>query len=207
MSRLRVINLGLPKSGTTTLGVALRRAGLSVADHRIRPRKTDDPALRGAFVGDLLYRGYFETGDPLALLDGFDAVAECSFLTPGRSAWPQMDFGLIAAIRAHHPGARFVATRRDPGALAASMEKWTNMRQRLDQGQIPGLPRGYGAEAAARERWIAGHYAHLGHLYGGDDAVLMLDVEAGDAPRRLSGFLGIDIPWWGRANANPEGAA
>ena len=42
MSRLRVINLGLPKSGTTTLARALRKAGLHVADHRIKPVQTDD---------------------------------------------------------------------------------------------------------------------------------------------------------------------
>ena len=32
MSKMQVINLGLPKSGTTTLARALRRAGLHTAD-------------------------------------------------------------------------------------------------------------------------------------------------------------------------------
>ena len=37
MSRLRIVNLALPKTGTTTLTDALRQAGLTVADWRIRP--------------------------------------------------------------------------------------------------------------------------------------------------------------------------
>ena len=49
---LLVVNLGLPKSGTTTLAKALRMSGLRVADHRMRGRNTDDPALKGAFVGE-----------------------------------------------------------------------------------------------------------------------------------------------------------
>ena len=36
MSRLRVVNLALPKTGTTTLTDALRQAGLTVADWKIR---------------------------------------------------------------------------------------------------------------------------------------------------------------------------
>jgi hypothetical protein len=41
---LAVVNLGLPKSGTTTLAKALRLAGFTFADHRLRGRNTPDPA-------------------------------------------------------------------------------------------------------------------------------------------------------------------
>ncbi len=44
---LEVINLGLPKSGTTTLRRALSEAGYHVADHRIKAlENSDDPSDR-----------------------------------------------------------------------------------------------------------------------------------------------------------------
>lgn len=205
MSRLRVINLGLPKSGTTTLGEALKRAGLSVADHRIRKGQAEEEERRRRFVGDLLYAGYFRTGDPLAELEEFDAIAECSYLTGPRSVWPQMDFGLIEAIRTHHEGVKFVATQRRTKLMARSMLAWSNMNDRLQRAQIPGLPYGYGETTLERTTWIKAHYAHLRRIFGPrSDQFLLLDVAEDDARERLSEFLGIDLPWWGRANPNPD---
>lgn len=205
MSRLRVINLGLPKSGTTTLGEALKRAGLNVADHRLRRQETGEEDRKRRFVGDLLYEGYFRTGDPLAELEEFDAIAECSYLTGPRSVWPQMDFGLIEAIRSHHEGARFVATRRGTKAMARSMLAWSNMNDRLQRAQIPGLPYGYGETTLERSTWIKAHYAHLRRIFGPrSKQFLLLDVSGDGARERLSDFLGMELPWWGRANQNPD---
>ena len=116
MSRLRVINLGLPKSGTTTLGEALRASGLSVADWRVRRGQSKGDALRGRFVGELMYLGYFERGDPLHHLDEFDACTEISVISRGRNEWPQTDWGLLRAIVENHPGARFLYSHRETGA-------------------------------------------------------------------------------------------
>lgn len=200
---VRVINLGLPKTGTTTLARALKTAGLKTADHRIRRHQTDDPALHGAFVGELVYRGYFHTGDPAALLPGFDAISEMSCLREGHSLWPQMDFALIAALRTHHPEARFVATWRPAEDVARSMLAWSDLgSERLPVSDIPGLPRGYGETQKERIRWIDGHYAHLDAVFGEDPAFLRLDVGADDARDRLATHIGQQITWWGRANAS-----
>ena len=51
---LRIVNLGLPKSGTTTLAEALRQAGLTVADHRFGRRDLPAPVLRRMFVAEAL---------------------------------------------------------------------------------------------------------------------------------------------------------
>jgi hypothetical protein len=206
MSRVRVVNLGLPKSGTTTFNKALTEAGLVVADHRIRPRQTADRSLHGLFVGDLMYRGYFGGGDPLALFGAFDAISETSVMRQGVNYWPQTDFGLIEALRAQHPGLRFVATRRPTADICASMAGWSNMIDRLPAYAIPGLPKGYGREEGERARWIDAHYAFLARIFEGSEAYLELDVGAPDAAARLSAHLGIEIGWWGRANARREAA-
>lgn len=209
---LKVINLGLPKSGTTTLGQALKHAGLNVADWRIRRGQSKGDRLTRAFVGKLMYDGYFRDGDPLAPMAEFDAFTEIDVVREGLNLWPQCDWGLLAAIRAHHPGAKFVLTHRDPVKLSDSMGRWSNLgRTRLPNNTIPGLPEGYGKTDAERIRWIEGHYAFCRQVFAGSDDFLEYDIEDDGAHDRLSDFLGLELPWWGIANANEnrpaEGAA
>lgn len=200
---LEVVNLGLPKTGTTTLARALRRAGYKVADYRIRPRQTRDTGLHGQFVADLLYRGYFETGDPGAFLGPFTALTETSLLRDGRSLWPQTDFGLISAIRRHHPDVRFLASSRDAFAISQSMLAWSDLgTDRLPAADVPGLPQGYGETTRQRLAWIEAHYAHLRALFRGDPAFLEYDIADSQAPERISRHLGRALPRWGRANVS-----
>ncbi len=201
---LSVVNLGLPKTGTTTLARALRLSGLNVADHRLRARNVSDPSLKGAFVADILYRGYFETGDPAAYLTQTTAISEMSTLRGAKSLWPQMDFALILALREHHPGIRFLASRRDAFDLSQSMLAWSNLGlTRLPDGVLPGLPSGYGETTKERSQWIEGHYAALSQFFADDPDFMEYDVADPLAREKIAAFLGRDLPWWGRLNANP----
>lgn len=197
----KVINLGLPKSGTTTLGKALSGAGLRVADWRVR--RGDKNATAFGFVGNLMYHGYFNTGDPLALLPNFDGFPEINIVRNGLNLWPQTDWGLLSAIRKYHPGTKFTLSYRDPAKLSDSMMRWSNLgRTRLPDNAIPGLPVGYGASDAQRILWIEGHYNFCRQVFANADDFLEYDIEDTDAPNKLSAFLGIDVPWWGVANEN-----
>ena len=201
--KLVVVNLGLPKTGTTTLARALRLAGLSVADYRVRPKQAKQPIQSDAYVADLLYRGYFETGDPMTYLSHFGAISEMSLLQKDRSLWPQMDFGLIQAIRDHHPGVKFLASSRDPFALSQSMLAWSDLgTARLPAASVPGLPAGFGETSAERIQWITAHYAHLRAIFGDDDDFLEYDVADPAARDLISGFLGMPVNWWGKINVN-----
>ncbi|WP_424941927.1 sulfotransferase [Aliiroseovarius crassostreae] len=200
---LKVINLGLPKSGTTTLGQALKHAGLKVADWRIRRGQSKDDVLARAFVGRQMYKAYFETGDPLSTMSEFDAFTEIDVVREGLNLWPQCDWGLLAAIRAHHPGAKFILTHRDPVKLSNSMGRWSNLGSaRLPRNAIPGLPKGFGKTDAERIRWIEGHFAFCRQVFAGADDFIEYDIEDDSARDRLSEFLGLDLPWWGVANVN-----
>ena len=208
MSTLRLVNLGLPKTGTTTLARALKIAGFRVADHRIRPRQTDTAALQDAFVAELLYKGYFHSGDPAELFEDFNALTELSCLRQGKSLWPQMDFALIDAIRAHHPDVRFVASSRDSWDVSQSMLAWSDLgTDRLIDADIPGLPAGYGETTAERVKWIDGHYAALRRYFANDPAYLEYNVADEGAQTAVAAHLGVDLPWWGQANANTENKA
>ncbi|MFK7755209.1 MAG: hypothetical protein AB8B51_22010 [Sedimentitalea sp.] len=201
---LQVVNLGLPKSGTTTLAKALRMGGFRVADHRIRGRNTALADLKGTYVGDLVYRGYFETGDPGAHLPNITAITEMSVLNRTHSLWPQTDFALIQALRSYHPGVKFLASRRDAFEMSQSMLGWSNLgTERLPDGSIPGLPRGFGDTGKEREQWINGHYATLRHMFRDAPDFLEFDVANPESHDKIAGFLQCDLPWWGKLNANP----
>lgn len=207
MSRLIVVNLGLPKSGTTTLARALREAGFTVADYRIRRGQTEKADLVGRFVGGRMYHGYFTSGDPLEELGEFDAFSEINALRGAHSLWPQTDFGMISALREHHRGLRFLASTRAPQDQAMSMLKWSDLgTDRLPASTVPGLPKSYGQTLHERAKWIAAHHAFLRHVFAGADDFLEYDVADPGAPQQIGAFLGRELPWWGRLNATPDTA-
>jgi hypothetical protein len=196
---IRVFNLGLPKTGTTTFARALSEAGLKIADFRVRKHQTKDPEIRGRFVAELLYEGYYNTGNPMAKLEEqFDGVSEMSALQKSLNLWPQMDFGIIMALRKNYPDAKFVATWRDSFLTSQSMLGWSDLGlERLPSANIIGLPPGFGETTKERETWIDTHYAHLDHIFDGDENYMKFDIAAPDAQDVLSNFLNIDLPWWG----------
>ncbi|WP_323769118.1 hypothetical protein [Antarctobacter sp.] len=203
---VKLVNLGLPKTGTTTLHHALSQAGWRAADHKVRRIHDPTPGKGGTYIARQLYNGYFETGDPFRHLDGlYDALTEISALNPSATLWPQCDYAMIKAMRLARPDMLFVATWRPAAETSDSMRRWNNLGEdRLPAGHIPGLPEGYGATDPQRIRWIEGHYAMLRDLFGDDPRYLELPVGADDARNRLAAHIKMDLPWWGRRNENPE---
>lgn len=206
---VKLVNLGLPKTGTTTLAHALNRAGWRAADHKVRRVHSRVPGMGGTYIARQLYNGYFETGDPFHHLDGlYDALTEISVLNVAASLWPQCDYAMIKAMRLARPDMLFVATWRPASELSTSMRRWNNLgTDRLPKGTIPGLPAGYGDSEDQRIRWIEAHYAMLRDLFGDDPRYMELPVGAEDAQARLGAHLKMDLPWWGKLNENTENGA
>ena len=208
MSRLRVVNISLPKTGTTTLASALRRAGLTVADWRLRDGQTADADIAGEHLGRIIYDDYFAGNDPLARLEAFDVINEMSAVHPGRSLWPQTDWGVLSAIRQHHPGVKFILSVRDPFDTEDSIRRWNNLgTRRLPRANVPGLPQGFGRRKGEIARWVDGHYRFCRQVFDGDADFLEYQIADTDAPRKIEAFLGVKLTWWGRRNATPDRSA
>ncbi len=87
--------------------------------------------------------------------------------------------------------------------MSDSMGRWSNLGSfRLPNAAIPGLPEGYGGSDDERVRWIEGHFKFCRQVFAGADDFMEYDVEDPEAPQKIAAFLGIDLPWWGVANAN-----
>lgn len=204
----RIINLGLPKSGTTTLAKALRSADYSVADWQVEldDPKPGEPARR--FVGRLMYDGYFETGNPLDRLSKWDAFTEISVASRSKNLWPQTDYGLLKSIADRFSGARFLLSWRDPKSQYDSMMRWTNLGSiRLPRFQVPGMPAGYGKTEDEICRWINGHGDFCRKVFANDPRFLEFGIHDPLAPEKISNFLGRDIKWWGKSNTNDASVA
>lgn len=203
MTEPLIISLSLPKSGTTALARALRKAGRSVIDWRIRKRQTDDPALAGRFIAEVMYEDYFDSGDPLARLTNYDAISEMNAVNGQVSMWPQTDSGLLAAILTHHPDTKFLLSMRKPEAVAKSIMGWNTLGEvRMPRADVPGLPKPYGGNVDQLSRWVAGHYDFCHRFFQGAPNFLAYDLDDPDVKAQIADFVGFELPWWGKANVN-----
>lgn len=189
-----LVVVGFPKSGTTTIDRALRRAGLRCAHW----------TKGGVPVGELVYRGWFEMDDPFALLPDCDAITQMDYCVPPANFWPNLDIALLLAMRRRHPGTKFVLNYRDPAGTAGSIERWSDLGQRLRRADLPGLPGGYGARTGDLVRWVDTHIRAIRDVFAGDPDFLDLDISSDTARAELAGFVGRDLPWWGVANRNTK---
>jgi hypothetical protein len=198
-----VMVIGFPKSGTSSMHEAFRRAGMSSAHWKVRE----------GFCGQLIYRDHRDGKNPLQTLGRFRCIAQADVCRPGREHdgeslyfWPQLDFEVLDAMRRFNPELRFILNRRDVGSLIRSISGWGSLRRRLVAAEIPGLPAGAGADDAELRDWIEDHYATCLEHFGDSANFLVLDIEAPDARERLSRFVGEELPWWGVANRHTTDA-
>jgi len=189
---ITIFNLGLPKSGTSTLQVALHSAGRETLHWYSRRADT--------YIGAAMYKRYLAGQSITHDFQWADAITQADLMTLETSYWPQMDPALMKALLAQNQGMRFTLNIRDPAKTADSMERWSNFMTRLHKIGAPGLPPRMASRKGAIVRWIEGHYANIRATYG--DSLVEYDIEDPRAPEILSAALGFDLPWWGLSNKN-----
>jgi hypothetical protein len=193
---MKLMAIGFPKSGTTSLTRALYKSGLMPVHWRT-PRE-------GHFVGVQMYRALFSgDNDPFALLPGIDAVTQADVCIPSLklNLWPNLDFAMLSAVRRAHPECLLLLNYRDPAAIADSIIKWEDLQQRLMVSDVPGLPRTLGGKRGELITWIENHFDACRRYFANDEHFLELDIESPDVPKRLGEALDIEIVGWANHKA------
>jgi hypothetical protein len=197
---MKVMVIGFPKSGTTSITEALRASGLRAAHWRL-------PS--GRFVGQAIYGAVAMGRDPFFHLKKFDAVTQADVCLPEQKLclWPNLDFAVLRAIRRAHPECLFLLNYRQPDAICDSIAKWADLGWRLRVSNIPGLPKGLGGKREHLMSWIENHYDACRTYFANDEKFLELDIEAADVPEKLGKALGMEIIGWGDHKPAPNPVA
>jgi len=204
---MKLFNLGVAKSGTSTLHKAMGEAGLKSVHwkdrrHWSERKQTFLRPPRYKFTGWSIYYHYLRGDDPLEGLKGFEVVAQADVLRADYSLWPQMDQAVLKKIRHHHPECLFLLMTRDPAKVANSMIRWKTFQARLNNLGAPGiLPQEATSEVKIAD-WVANHYAQTRAAFSNDAKFVELELTDPETPAALAEILSCKLPWWGIANRN-----
>lgn len=200
---MKLLNLGLPKSGTTSLQKALSESGVRTVHWAIN-RKNRRPHLGRleSFVGYRMYRDHLKGLDPLQDLAEFDVITQPDMISDQYSFWPQMDHALLRSVRRHHPECTFLLLTRTPEKVARSISNWLDLQERMAKVGLPGLPAPMAREPEALLRWVTNHYDNVRDWFADDPNFVEIDIETPDVREQFEKLLGIEFSWWGRANKN-----
>jgi Sulfotransferase domain len=166
----KVFGIGFHKTGTTSLGEALRVLGYRVTGPNAVHRKGMDTAMAMAITQELLPR--------------FDAFQD----NPWANLFREMDHAA--------PGSRFVLTTRPEEEWLRSVvghfgPRSTPMREWV-YGAGNGSP--IGNEDLYLERYRRHNREVLEHFADRPNDLLVIDITRGDGWEALCPFLGLDIP-------------
>ena len=235
---LPVLVVGLPKAGTTSLASYFACGGLDTSHYKCVDLVEGDDSFAsdgstmdqtcGRCIRDALATnepplrscGNFEAwaqmdvaGKPLARsgvagLDGAGAGGEAPDDT---CFFPQID--ALDALDAEFPKATLVLNRRaSPEAWLQSVDDWNDLRERLRDCDVGGLPAGAGAVGPEGDAellaFVEGHEANVRAFVAAHPSHTLVEVtiEDPDAGRALEAAFGIPAECWRRENANELGS-
>lgn len=181
----RVFGVGMNKTGTSSLGRALRQLG-------VVPLAGPKLAQRAGLVTALFERGDYEPALRYARM--YRAFEDRPW-----NVWE-----MYRLLDERYPGSRFVLTRRDPESWWRSVRRWITVTK-------PGIGERYRQHlraASLREADMLEAYARFNQeicdYFAGRDDFQVLDIEAGDGWETLSRFLALPVPDGSFPHANRQ---
>ncbi len=207
---MKLINLGLPKSGTTSLDEFLNSNNI-ISSHWQVNKKETGLANKIEYVGQVIYDNHL---NEKKIFDGFDttlAISQCDVCLPkiGLNLWPQMDHQILDKITSQYPDCKLLLLKRSPNKVISSIRKWNDLYMRIVVSDIIGLPAWEGIKDTSLATWVKGHYKTLETKYKDYDNFLSIDIEKKDSIKDLCKFLEIDLESanckeWPRANVSKQ---
>lgn len=166
---MKVVGVGLGKSGTTTLARCLQRLGFR---HRSFNRDIYDAYARG------------DMQRILGVVEAYDSFDD--------HPWPS----LYREIDARHPGSKFVLTvRKDPETWLRSLETKTMRRvERTRVWHIFGMEKGRFDADRARQHYLRHNQEVRDYFRDRPQDFIEICWERGDGWEQLAPFLGKPVP-------------
>ena len=166
MSEARVFVVGLPKAGTTTLHKLFKHQFAKhshLSGTSCHWQYTTDKGVSMP-VGKAIYMAHERNLPLLEYAPGCRYVAQMDYLKCSDSNqmtscpisyWPQIT--LLRELDYQYPGSRFILNSRPIQDHIESISHWGNLRERLIDSSIPGLPPGKGGTDEELGKWIENH--------------------------------------------------
>lgn len=170
MSRPLVFNIGLNRSGTTSLAEAFTVLGLRAVHFRYEGHRLFDIVRANLAIGCRPFGG---------LDTRFDFFSDFA----GQLCFRQVD--------AAYPGSRFIVTLR-------KLEDWLDSRERKVRKNLERPDYRYAFKRVDREGWTREREAFLAavreHFRDRGQDLLEMDIPGGDGWETLCPFLGLPVP-------------
>lgn len=182
---LKAVCVGFPKTGTTTICEALSQAGWNTIHRRV-------PGHRLA-IGVTMYRNYLAGRPIMHSLEGIEAITQLDYSRKRMNLWPQMNRSFLTQLRKENPDVKFILHTRHIPDTIKSIRNWNNLVDR-----IRGAPGLNGHEDHHMELWIRRHYERIRYWF---PDTIVFSISDPRNPEPLERGLGINLPWWGVANA------
>jgi len=178
-----IVVLGLPKTGTYTIHHALSCAGIISAHGRVTGCVTLAMALQSAYLEK---KRAFEH-----IPNHIEAIADPYLTSERGSMWPLLNPNLLRTMK----GNRFILNRRDVNDWVASVNRWKDLRERMIASKLATKDNQSLIDLHTK------HYQQCSDILKGE-YILDIDITDPEAKQKLSDFLGVKLPWWGKKNVN-----
>lgn len=167
MKNIKVFVIGFHKTGTTSMGIALKKLGYRVTG----PNGIDDPQIE-------------ENVLPMAynLVENYDAFQD--------NPWPI----IFQKIDEKYPGSKFILTIRNPDLWIKSAVAHFGQRETPMRRWIYGKGCPQGNEEIYLKRYTNHNASVLKYFKNRPNDLLVLDLSEDDVWKKLCLFLGHNVP-------------
>ena len=209
---LPVLVVGMPKSGTTSIGEFLRCGGWCVSHNTCKCDTTVAVHRHCAFhpnysCGVCALKNFNAGRPPLEHCGNFSAFTQLDVSRnrpyPHNTCFfPQVD--ALVELSEEFPNATFLLNLRPVSHWIASVTNWRSMRDALTQCNITGLPPGVGAQDIELEKFYEQHSENIRSFVKRRPRhrLIQVNIESPYAGHVLSDALDIPSQCWGHSNAN-----
>jgi hypothetical protein len=193
----KVLLVGLPKAGTTSVSSFFRAAGMKVCDYWC-PDK-----VHTGVVAKCIERAINSSRPPLKTCGDYDMYGQMDLtMDKGFCFLPQIQ--ALDELHKEHPDAVFILNQRNIVHWVRSVKNWKGMRTPMDV-RMAGCAAGPTSPNATNlAQWYCDHVQRIRQFVNDHPThtLIELDIESNATGKRLADFFGLNESNWKHQNQN-----